>query len=121
MKPIKKHINKRKLFIKKQNKKRITARDRLTHPVNNVAKTGSSRDQVPGPGFIYEIDSTKLQIYIVSRFGRRRIVGQPTLYLLVDVWSGCIVGFALSLNSPSYDLAASALLCCHRKKDEPVR
>ena len=104
-------------LLKKGNKKRITSSDRLT---NNSAKKelriGTSRDQVPGPGYLYEIDSTILQIYLVSRFGRGRIVGQPTLYFVVDVWSGCIVGFALSLKKPSVELACSALLSCYRSK-----
>jgi hypothetical protein len=108
-------------LLKRQNRTRITANDRLTRASATVKTTGSSRDNVPGPGFIFEIDSTNLQIYAVSRFGRRRVVGQPVLYLVVDVWSGCIVGFTVSLQPPSYDMMLSTLVCCARDKNDVCR
>jgi hypothetical protein len=79
---------------------------------------GRARDGVLGPGYRYEIDATKLQIKLVSRWGREQIVGNPTLYVVIDIWSGCYVGYALSLHDASWALAAKALLNCWTPKDE---
>jgi hypothetical protein len=73
-------------------------------------RKGTVRDDVHGPGYRFEIDSTQLQIQLVSSFSRSRLVGSPTLYLVIDVWSGAIVGYFLSLEHSSWSLAAQALL-----------
>jgi hypothetical protein len=79
---------------------------------------GRSRDGVAGPGYRFEIDSTKLQVQLVSRYGRQHLVGEATLYIVIDVWSGAIVGYALSLNNPSWALASKALRNCFTDKTE---
>lgn len=79
---------------------------------------GRSRDGVPGPGYRFEIDSTIVQIRPVSRFNRARILKEVTLYIIIDVWSGAIVGYALSLHKASWALAAKALLNCFSDKQE---
>src|SRR5207249_2379993 len=45
----------------------------------------------------------------VSSLDRKRIVGRPTLYLCIDVFSRLIVGFAALIQPPSYMAAALAL------------
>lgn len=64
---------------------------------------------VQGPGHRFEIDATKLQIQLVSRYGRTELVGTPSLYIVIDVWSSAIVGYSLSLENFSWTMAASAL------------
>lgn len=70
----------------------------------------SSQNEVSGPGSRYQIDATIIDIYAVSRFDRNRIVGRPTLYLVVDVFSRMIVGCYVGLEAPSWMCAAMALL-----------
>lgn len=77
---------------------------------------GWSRDGVPGPGYRFEIDATKLQIRLVSRFNRAKVLKSATLYVIVDIWSGAIVGYALSLQNASWALAARALHNCFTDK-----
>ncbi|MGZ4079741.1 MAG: hypothetical protein ACXVDW_20475, partial [Bacteroidia bacterium] len=71
-----------------------------------------------GPGYRFEIDATKLQVKIVSRFDRSKIIGTPTLYIIVDVWSGAIVGYSLSIENASWALAATALYNCFTPKQK---
>ncbi|TGU74583.1 hypothetical protein E4633_03720 [Geomonas terrae] len=77
---------------------------------------GWSRDQVPGPGFRFEIDATKVQVRLVSRFNRAKVLKEATLYIIIDVWSGAIVGYALSLHNASWALASQALHNCFTDK-----
>jgi len=79
---------------------------------------GWSRDGVLGPGFRFEIDSTKIQIKLVSRYNRAKVLKNATLYVVVDIWSGAIVGYALSLQNSSWALAARALHNCFTDKQE---
>ncbi|GFO67467.1 hypothetical protein GMLC_10460 [Geomonas limicola] len=79
---------------------------------------GSSRDEVLGPGHRFEIDATKLQVRLVSRYNRSKVLKNATLYVIVDIWSGAIVGYALSLQNASWALAAKSLKNCFTDKQE---
>lgn len=78
-------------------------------------KRGKARDRAYGPGF-YEIDATFFQIQLVSRVGGRNLVSRPIVYLIVDIYSGVIVGYAVSLENPSWAVAALALHNCFSDK-----
>ena len=51
-----------------------------------------------GPAELYQIDSTILDVYIVSKLNRNVIVGRPVLYLVLDVYSRMIVGINVSIE-----------------------
>ena len=63
-----------------------------------------------GPGDRFQIDATSADIYLVSRFNRHRIVGRPTIYVVVDVFSGMIVGLYVGFEYPSWLGAMMALV-----------
>lgn len=71
-------------------------------------KRGKATDNVWGPGF-FEIDATHFQIQLVSRITKAQLVSRPTVYLIVDIFSGAIAGYALTLENPSWAVAALAL------------
>lgn len=71
-------------------------------------KRGKATDNVWGPGF-FEIDATHFQIQLVSRITKAELVSRPTVYLIVDIFSGAIAGYALTLENPSWAIAALAL------------
>lgn len=73
------------------------------------AAIGSLRLAVPGPGALYEIDATVADTYLVSAFHRRRIIGRPVIYIVIDVFSNLIVGVSVSLEGPSWAGAMLAL------------
>lgn len=87
-------------------------------PRMRTARRGKARAGVPGPGYRYEIDATRIQIRIVSRYKPAQLVREATLYIIIDVWSGAIVGYSLSLEPASWFLAAKALHNCFTPKSK---
>jgi len=81
-------------------------------------RRGKANKGIHGPGYRYEIDATRVQIRIVSRYDPAQLVREATLYIIIDVWSGAIVGYALSLQPASWILAAKALYNCFTPKSK---
>ena len=69
----------------------------------------SSTLEAPGPGFRFQIDATTADIYIVSELDRSQIIGRPTVYIIIDVFSRMITGVYVGLESPSWNGAMMAL------------
>jgi len=63
---------------------------------------GSSSSEAEGPGEKYQIDATVADIYLVSKWSRKVVVGRPILYFVTDVFSRMITGFYISLEGPSW-------------------
>jgi hypothetical protein len=76
---------------------------------------GRATDGAFGPGF-FEIDATHFQVQLVSRLTKGKLVGRPTVYLIVDIFSDAIVGYAVTLENPSWATAALALYNCFSDK-----
>jgi hypothetical protein len=70
---------------------------------------GTSTAESWGPGARYQIDATIADVYLVSRIDRRRIIGRPVLYIVIDVFSRMIVGMYVGLEGPSWVGAMMAL------------
>ena len=70
---------------------------------------GTATAGVHGPGARYEIDATIADIYLLSD-DRQNIIGRPTLYAVIDVYSRLIAGFYVGLENPSYVTAMLALV-----------
>lgn len=70
---------------------------------------GTSTSEVAGPGSRYQIDATIADVYLVSERDRSKIIGRPTLYFVVDVFSRAIVGMYLGLENASWVSAMEAL------------
>ncbi|MCL6264523.1 hypothetical protein [Craterilacuibacter sp. RT1T] len=79
---------------------------------------GSSRSRLFGPCARFEIDATIMDIYLVSVFNRAWIIGRPVLYVIVDVFSGMVVGFHLGLEGPSWEGARLTLFNAFTDKVE---
>jgi putative transposase len=74
------------------------------------AKLGSVMQDCLGVGHIYEIDATIVDIYLVSSDDARKIIGKPTLYLIIDRKSRLIAGYYLGLENASWIGAMQAIL-----------
>lgn len=61
-----------------------------------------------GPGSMYMVDATPAKITLVSSLDRSQIIGSPTLYFLVDVFSGLIPGLYIGLEAASWAAAMLA-------------
>lgn len=79
---------------------------------------GTSNQNVVGPGSSYEIDATNADIYLVSSFNRKKIIGRPTIYLVCDTYSRLVVGLYIGLENPSWSGASMALLSAGESKVE---
>lgn len=101
----------------------LNARDKLVRKHRQCVELkfrmlpSDSNAQVKGPGARYQIDATVVDLYLVSKRNRNRILGRPTLYLVVDVFSGAIVGFYLGLEAPCWIGALMALLSTLEDKE----
>ncbi|ABC33678.1 Tn7-like transposition protein B [Hahella chejuensis KCTC 2396] len=70
---------------------------------------GTSTAEVPGPGYLYQIDATIADVYLTSEHDRAEIIGRPTMYFVVDVFSRAIVGMYVGLENASWVSAMEAL------------
>lgn len=72
---------------------------------------GNSLQDAGSPAELYQIDSTILDVYIVSKLNRNLIVGRPILYLVIDVYSRMIVGMNVTIEPfNSYQGVQGALI-----------
>ncbi|MBZ6377099.1 hypothetical protein B5C34_06640 [Pacificimonas flava] len=69
----------------------------------------------------YVIDSTKLDVNLVARHDRRVFIGTPVLYVVVDEFTGLIIGFSVSLEEASWLAAGLAILNCLEDKSDFCR
>ncbi|SDI47024.1 Mu transposase, C-terminal [Desulfosporosinus hippei DSM 8344] len=70
---------------------------------------GNATTRSFGPGSVFEIDATPVNVYFVSEFDRSRIIGRAVLYIIKDVFSRLIVGIYVGLEGPSWLGAMMAL------------
>lgn len=105
-------------LLRKNGNTRETKPGDLRPPRTRTVRLAKARSHIPGPGYRYEIDATRVQNRIVSRLDPSRLVREATLYIIIDVWSGAIVGYAISLAPASWLLAAKALHNCFTSKAE---
>lgn len=70
---------------------------------------GTSTGEASGPGARYQIDATLADVYLVSRYDKRRIVGRPVVYIVIDVFSHMITGIHAGFEGPSWVGAMQAL------------
>lgn len=63
-----------------------------------------------GVGHQYEADATIADVYLVAKDDRRKIVGKPTIYFIIDRKSRLIVGWYIGLENSSWVCAMQALL-----------
>lgn len=80
------------------------------HDNNHAAATGSVFDDCLGPGDVYEIDATIIDLFVVAEADHKTIIGKPTLYLVIDRETRLIVGFHISLENPQWEEAKQAVL-----------
>lgn len=71
--------------------------------------SGTVRDWLRGPCHQFEIDATIADIYLVNSYSRRMLIGRPVVYVVVDSFSGMIVGLYVGLEGPSWNGARQAL------------
>lgn len=109
-------------FYKERNrKKEIYSREGSKQYLQNHRPLlGNSTSETIGPGF-YEIDATVGDIYLVSRYNRKWIIGRPIVYMCIDRFSRMVVGLYVGLEGPSWNGAMNALANAMTNKVEYCR
>jgi hypothetical protein len=79
---------------------------------------GTATESALGPGSRYEIDATIADIYLVADRDRSKIIGRPTIYMVIDVFSRLVAGFYVGMDSPSYVIAMQAVVHAFTDKTE---
>ena len=62
---------------------------------------GTSRYMSNHPGYILESDALEMDLFLVSSLDETRIVGRAIIYMLIDVYSHCIVGASVGFENNS--------------------
>ena len=85
------------------------------------ALVSSATVQAIGPGSRYEIDATTADIYLVSDDDDNRVIGRPTLYTLIDVFTRMAAGYYIGFGVPSYQTVINALVNAAMTKEESLK
>lgn len=94
---------------RRKGEKRFAQEDRATE--------GSIQIECHGAGHIYEFDATIVDVKLVSTKDRSKIVGKPTLYLIIDRHSRLIVGYYIGFENACYTAAMQAILSIGEDKE----
>lgn len=70
---------------------------------------GTSEHLSKGPGDLFLIDATIADVYLLSSYDSRWVIGRPVLYLVIDHFSRMIVGLHVALEGPNWTGAMMAL------------
>lgn len=106
-------------FLKKHFNIEVLLRSRLgdsDYERDHRKVLGTVLNDCLGVGHLYEIDATIADVYLVSSEDPSKIVGKPTLYLIIDRKSRLIVGFYFGLENPSWNAALQAILSISEDK-----
>ncbi len=77
---------------------------------------GSVYDITQCIGGIYEADATVADVYLVSDEPEPKLIGRPTLYSVIDTFSGCIAGVMVSPDPPQLKLLNDVLFIAFNRK-----
>lgn len=72
------------------------------------AMLGNASEKAICVGSVFEVDATRSDIILVS-FDRKTILGKPTVYVVIDVFSRLVAGYHVSLASESWFEAMIAI------------
>lgn len=73
---------------------------------------------VDGPGSLAEVDECEVDVFLVSNEDRKKVIGRPIVYGLIDVYSRAIMAVSVSLENNSYKGITNCLLNLIEDKKE---
>jgi hypothetical protein len=101
-------ISRSKFNQKRKNRKHFEA--------NEAPIEGTYADYCFGPGHVYQMDSTPMDLELVFNLDRSRLIGIATLYVIRDVYTMAIAGLHIGMGEASYKEARIALFNTIRNK-----
>ncbi len=88
------------------------------YPLQSRASIDKTETFLNGPCDSAQIDATIGDVYLVSQSDRSKIIGRPTIYFLMDSFSRMVMGFHITLESPSWRSATMCILNAMEDKVE---
>lgn len=79
---------------------------------------GTSKQLVWGPGYMYQVDWTLADIYLVNRFNRTQVMKRAIVYVVIDVFSRMIVGLWVTYENASWRTASIVIENVASNKEE---
>lgn len=95
------HLDKQAAYIARETESKFNLKRR--------ALSDSAINQIYGPGDCFMIDSTPADIHLISTSNPNKVIGRPTVYIIMDVYSRLVTGSYAGLENPSWDAAAISL------------
>lgn len=88
------------------------AKGQIVFDKDHKQRSASTWEYLIGPTHLYEIDATILDIHVRYPYSdnEQLSMGRPVLYVVVDVFSTCIVGMYIGFHGPDWLGAAEALI-----------
>jgi len=87
----------------------VAAHGQKAYQANYRPKLGSSVDIAPYPMAVYAIDSTELDINLISSIESDRVIGRAKLYVVMDMSEGLVTGLHITPETATYTEAALAI------------
>ena len=103
------------ITISIENLKDISRNGLSSYKRDNQSGFGSAMNWKDKIGY-YQMDATEADIYLVSRFSRKVIIGRPNIYLAVDTVSQLIAGIYVGLESDQ----KAVMLCLANAAEDKV-
>jgi hypothetical protein len=91
---------------------------KVVYEANNAGRAGHSEFEADGPGDIWMMDSTEIDVELVSPASRQAKISRATLYVVRDAFSRSICGIYLAYGKASWKEARLALFHAIRNKVE---
>ncbi|MFA1710268.1 hypothetical protein ACDX66_00975 [Peribacillus frigoritolerans] len=88
----------------------IFKKGRRKHLLQDRPLLGVSDQYISGPGEQYQIDSTVADVYLVSEKHPDLVIGRPTVYFVIDVFSRMVVGLYVGMENASWLGATMAMV-----------
>ncbi|MBR1920005.1 MAG: transposase family protein [Spirochaetales bacterium] len=108
------YLSKKVGFVELE-KKKTSAREFRN---NQRLLIGRPADASCRPGYLLEADAVETDLYLVSSTDRNQLIGRPVVYMMIDVFSGCIVAASVSFENNSNLALSNCLLSLLEDKEE---
>ncbi|WP_273020921.1 hypothetical protein [Rheinheimera sp.] len=86
------------------------------HKTKFAGRTGDAAPNALGPGHVWQLDSTPVDIELVAPYDRRVLIKRVTLYVVRDAYTRSICGIHIGVGSASWAEARLALFHAIREK-----
>lgn len=100
----------------KQHNTQVAILGDMLYQQKKRARPGRVTEKVDAPTDSFEVDATLANVWLISRFNRRRLAGKVVVYFVVDRATSMITGMHTAFEGPSWNAARLALFWAFSSK-----